>query len=287
VNSANGQSVFPSCQSQPIRVLTYNVRYGSDLIELLRKPLGHFAPGDYLPWTARYPEIKNLIASYTPDLIGLQEMHTDEDIGHIVPLEKYTLLSYHFNKFEYGDAALLFKTDRFEILDSGQIWLGPNSNLPFSLGFKPFAMIRYANWVMLREKNNAFSFLFVNTHFDNNPVNKEMSSDLIYERFSKLASVYPMIVVGDFNSKAVTERYQRLIGSRDKPPVLTNSYDLDIFRNINEMSHPNELIDHILVGGPCKIEVNNWQVDKRTLSTGDTLSDHDPVFAQLQFKGSK
>jgi endonuclease/exonuclease/phosphatase (EEP) superfamily protein YafD len=41
------------------------------------------------------------------------------------------------------------------------------------------------------------------------------------------------------------------------------------------------------VGGPCSTLVSNWQVDKRTLASGDTLSDHDPVLAQVQFSGQK
>ena len=283
VNTENG---LASCHSQPINVLTYNVRYGSDFIEALRKPLGRHAPGDYLPWSMRYPEIQNRIMSYAPDLIGLQEMHTDRDIANIVPLQTYSLLSYHLNNFQYGDAALLFKKNRFEMLDSGQFWLGPDSKLPFSLGFKPLAMIRYVNWALLREKSNGFTFIFVNTHFDNNSLNREKSSDLFYDNIAKLSENYPMIVVGDFNSKAVTERYQRLIGSDQGAPRLVNAFDLFVAK-VDKISHPDDLIDHILVGGPCATTTNNWQVDKRPLKTGETLSDHDPVLAQLNFTGLK
>jgi endonuclease/exonuclease/phosphatase family metal-dependent hydrolase len=276
------------CSSQPMNVLTYNVRYGSALIELLRKPLGAHAPGDYLPWSARYPEIQNRINSYAPDLIGLQEMHTDTDISNIVPLQDYTLVSYHLNTFHYGDAALLFKTSRFDMLDSGQLWLGPNSNLPLSLGFKPLAMIRYVNWAMLQEKASGFTFLFVNTHFDNNSLNREKSSEIFYKQIASLSTGYPMVVVGDFNSTAITERYQRLIGSADASPLLVNAYDLAFADgSMDSTPNPKELIDHILVGGPCTTQVSNWQVDKRTLASGDTLSDHDPVLAQLQFAGQK
>ncbi len=282
----NAEKSASSCQSQTFNVLTYNVRYGSDFIEMLRKPLGKFAPGDYLPWSMRYPEIQNRIASYAPDLIGLQEMHTDKDIANIVPLQEYSLVSYHLNDFQYGDAALLYKKERFEMIDSGQFWLGPHSKLPFSLGFKPLAMIRYVNWALLREKSNSFTFIFLNTHFDNNQLNREKSSDLFNQNIVKLSEHYPMIVVGDFNSKAVTERYQRLIGSDQPQPRLVNAYDLHE-NKLQQKSHPNDLIDHIMVGGPCAAKASNWQVDKRPLENGETLSDHDPVLAQLHFTGLK
>jgi endonuclease/exonuclease/phosphatase family metal-dependent hydrolase len=285
INSAikNAQIDTPTCDSQPIKILTYNVRYGSDILERLRKPFGQYAADSYLPWSERYPEIKNRIAGYQPDLIGLQEMHTNNDIAHIVPPEQYTLLSYHLKNFEYGDSALLFKSTRFEMLDSGQIWLSPDTDLPLSLGFKQFAMIRYANWAMLREKATGFTFVFVNTHFDNNPENKEKSADLFHDRFVNLATTHPLIVVGDFNSKATTERYHRLLGSSDSQPFLINAYDLDTSPKTELNSNPNELIDHILTGGPCKIAAHDWQVDKTPLTTGQPLSDHDPVMAVLQF----
>jgi endonuclease/exonuclease/phosphatase family metal-dependent hydrolase len=281
------QNASAACNSQPMRVLTYNVRYGSAFIEALRKPLGSHAPGDYLPWSERFPEIQNRINSYAPDLIGLQEMHTDSDISHIVPLQQYTLVTYHLNDFHYGDAALLFKTSRFDKLDSGQLWLSPNSNLPLSLGFKPLAMIRYVNWAVLREKSSGFTFLFVNTHFDNNAENREKSSEVFYKQIAKLSTGYPMVVVGDFNSTAITERYQRLIGAAETSPLLVNTFDLAFPASFDATPNPKELIDHILVGGPCSTLVSNWQVDKRTLASGDTLSDHDPVLAQVQFSGQK
>ena len=278
-----------ACRSQPINVLTYNVRYGSDLIEAARRQLGELAPGGYLPWSLRYPEIQKRIDSYGPDLIGLQEMHTDQDIANIVDLNAYSLLTYHLGQMQYGDAALLYKTQRFDQLDAGQIWLGPDSKLPFSLGFKPLAMIRYANWALLREKDSGFTFLFVNTHFDNNAANREKSSDLFHEQIVKLTERYPMIVVGDFNSNAQTQRYQRLIGVNQEAHHLVNAYDL-AFNNSSKAAapaHPAQLIDHILVGGPCVPEAAAWHVDKRTLASGDTLSDHDPVLATLQFAGYK
>ncbi len=274
-----------ACLSQPIKALTFNVRYGSDFIEQVRRRMGSHAPGDYLPWSERYPEIQRRIALYQPDIIGLQEMHTDADIANIVPPSEYSLSSYHLSNFQYGDAALLFKTKRFNLLDSGQIWLGPNSNLPLSLGFEPFTMIRYINWALLRDKDNGFTFLFVNTHFDNNKTNKEASADLLRRRFAEMSTTYPVIALGDFNSTAATERYQRLLGSGESGWI--NTHDLDSRLNPEETAHPNQLIDHILVGGPCAVEVRNWTVDKYRLANGATLSDHFPVLADIRFTGKK
>jgi endonuclease/exonuclease/phosphatase family metal-dependent hydrolase len=272
-----------SCDAQPLRVLSFNVRYGSTLIESVAKQLNSGDTGEgFLPWSVRAPEIRDRINSYTPDLLGLQEMEGEADIKTIVPLEQYTLVSYRYGAMHYADAALLYKTTRFEQLDHGQVWLGPNPDLPMSFGFKPLAMIRYINWVMLREKATGFTFMFVNTHFDNARKNKDPSATLFRERIAKLSKGLPLVVSGDFNSTAASGRYQRLTGEEMNPPLLENTYDrMTAITNTN--THPNQLDDHILVGGPCRVKADQWIVDSQPLKSGQPMSDHRPVFAQLDF----
>jgi len=272
-----------TCTSEAINVLTYNVEYGSEFIESMAARFRDGNTGGALPWSVRLPEIRERIAGYSPDLIGLQETHTDTDIAAIVPLTQYTLVSYHLANFHYGDAALLFKTDRFELLDSGQIWLGPNPKLPMSFGFRPLAMIRYTNWAMLRDKNTGFTFMFVNTHFDNAGANKEPSAILFREQIAKLAKGMPMIVTGDFNTTATTERYRRFTGADDNPPLLRNAYELAGKPPTATEFHPDRRIDHILAGGPCKVKAEIWFIDPRPLKNGQRMSDHDPIVARLRF----
>ncbi len=271
------------CSSQPMRVLSYNVLYGSAFIEDLAATFRNGdTGGGYLPWSERLPEIRARIAGYDPDLIGLQETHTDTDIALIVPSKKYTLVNYHLGSFHYGDAALLFRTERFQLLDSGQFWLGPTPELPLALGFKPLSMIRYANWALLKENTTGFSFLFVNTHFDNAGGNKEPSADLFRERITPLARHLPVVVTGDFNSTTATGRYLRFTGGDRVPPLLGNAYVLAKPIAVSPLEHPDSQIDHILVGGPCKVTASDWQRDRLP-----TLSDHDPVLATLQFSGQQ
>ncbi|MDP2904607.1 MAG: endonuclease/exonuclease/phosphatase family protein [Methylovulum sp.] len=272
-----------NCTSEPINVLTYNVEYGSAFIESMAARFRNGNTGGALPWSVRLPEIRGRISGYLPDLIGLQETHTDADIAAIVPLARYTLVSYHLGNFNYGDAALLFKTNKFELLDNGQVWLGPNPKLPMSFGFKPLAMIRYVNWAMLREKNTGFTFMFVNTHFDNAGVNKEPSATLFRNQLAVLAKGIPMIVTGDFNTTATTERYRRFTGADENPPVLRNAYAPASDASVAAKFHPDQRIDHILVGGPCPVKTELWFIDPRPLKNGQPMSDHDPVFARLRF----
>ena len=125
--------------------------------------------------------------------------------------------------------------------------------------------------------------MFVNTHFDNDGKNKEPSATLFRERIAKLAKEMPMVVTGDFNTRANTERYVRFTGSDDNPPLLKNAYYLVGDTRVHLRPNPKRLIDHILVGGPCKILTDQWLVDQRLLKNGKPMSDHHPVFASLRF----
>ncbi len=285
------------CTSEPITVLTYNIFNGSALVESL---VERFADGDldgFRPWSERVPEIRERIAGYDPDLIGFQEMGADADIYAAVPEEPpYTLVSYHLGGLEYGDSALLFKSERFDLLDSGQLWLGPCPDLPMAYGSQGLSMFRYLNWAVLREKKGGFTFLFANTHFDNNMANKVPSATLFRKRITSLVEGMPLIVTGDFNSKPTTDRYRVLAGAEEDPPLLQNVFtvakkrlaaetgnNLRVIKDEDVLLHADERIDHILVGGPCSVKAAKWTIDLRPLENGEHMSDHDLIAAELRF----
>ncbi|PPD36547.1 MAG: hypothetical protein CTY18_04025 [Methylomonas sp.] len=276
------------CNSTPINVVSFNVMYGSSLIEDFAAKFLHGKTGaGELPWSMRKADISQRIANYQPDLIGLQEMGEDHDVAEIVPLDQYSLVAYHNKDFQYDDAALLYKTKRFEQLEVGQVWLGKKPELPLSLGFKPLSVIRYINWVLLRERLTGFTFIYANTHFDNAGVNKDPSATLFRERIANLAKTLPVVVTGDFNTRADTERYQRLAGFEGETPLLKNTYQLAEQKPDDPLFQPAQRIDHILAGGPCQLMVSQWLIDQRLFNNGDMLSDHGLVFARLQFATSQ
>ena len=282
-NSITDNNRKQLCVSGDFKVLTFNVEYGSKLIENMAVYFNNASTGSALPWSVRAPEIRERINGYAPDLIGFQETHTDKDIATILSVVDYSILSYHMGGFEYGDAALAYKAARFEVLDKGQLWLGPNPDLPMSYGFKPLAMIRYVNWAVLKEKSSGFTFMFINTHFDNASGNKDPSAILFYERITQLAKGLPMIVTGDFNTTGDSERYRRIIGA-DKPvQLLQNTYVLAGQPKVAPELNPDKRIDHIFAGGPCHAKADHWIIDPQPLKKGERMSDHLPILADVQF----
>jgi endonuclease/exonuclease/phosphatase family metal-dependent hydrolase len=147
-------------------------------------------------------------------------------------------------------------------------------------------VLRYVNWAILKDKNTGFSFLYANTHFDNARANKDPSATLFHNRISVLAKNLPVIATGDFNTRADTDRYQRLIGmsdGTDKQALLHNAYDLAGSPVVASDLLPNQRIDHILAGGTCKIKAQHWHIDTRPMANGQPLSDHDAIVSELIF----
>ena len=272
-----------TCSSGNFKVLTYNVEYGSELIEEMATRFNHKNTGGALPWSVRSPEIRERITEYSPDLIGFQETHTDKDISTIISNENYSLVTYHMGGFQYGDAALAFNKHKFDLMDKGQLWLSNKPNLPMSFGFRTLSVFRYVNWAILKEKSTNFSFMFVNTHFDNSGVNKDPSALLFNAHIVALSKDIPMIVTGDFNTTAQDKRYRQLVGDDHNLPHLQNTFDLINHETVDSQSHPNSLSDHIFTGGPCKAHTDNWFIDHRPLKNGQRMSDHLPILTKIHF----
>lgn len=271
------------CASGPLRVMTYNV-----LCRICDKNRPAFDP-----WTERLPHLCERIAKYDPDLLGMQELggYADlEDFRKALP--QYDYVTYKFGKWAYGDCALYYRKDRFEVLDSGQMWLTPNPTLPFSTAWR-LAMPRYVNWAYLRQKKDGFQFLFVNTHFDNASVNKEPAAGLFAKTFNPIAAQMPVIVTGDFNTDTTVQRYQNILG--EGPGKLEDTCDLAPAKELvsdasvkgiaEEMDGAHDAakaIDHIFVGGPVKKEVFRWVIDSTVYGPDKkSPSDHPSVFAEI------
>ncbi len=272
------------CTSGTIRVISFNVLCRACAME------------GYEAWDARLPELRTLIAKHEPDLIGLQELVGDEDFEDLLDAKHgYERVSYELGGLTYGDCGLLFRKERFELLESGQFWLSPKPKLPFSYGWQPLSVPRYVNWAYLQQRSNGFRFLFVNTHFDNNMPNKKAAARLFAQTFKPIASQVPMVVTGDFNTQPSAERYQWLLHGDGAEPYLANAHELAEESVMNcglpegkaaahtkDFVDPGRLIDHILVGGPGRETVKKWVLECPVYGPQNHRpSDHPMVYAEV------
>lgn len=137
-----------------LRVMSFNIRYG-----LARD-------GDN-EWKHRHELVIETIRNFNPDLLGTQEVlgfqaqYLDEQ------LPEFTYSGSSRDKNPDGEqCGILFRTDRFELIDSGQFWLSETPEKPFTKSWDS-SLPRIAAWVRLKDRRRGGSeLLFVNTHFD-------------------------------------------------------------------------------------------------------------------------
>lgn len=270
------------CSSGDIRILTYNV-----LCRLCDEE-------GYESWDNRVVHLRDLIRRFDPDLIGTQELGGWKDVRTLFPQEDiYAVVTFEFGPWAYADSALFYRKAKYELLDSGQFWLSPNPHLPFGFAWLKISMPRYLCWAVLRDLQYGFTFLFLNVHLDNNTINKEKGAALIFEAFSPHALHMPIIFTGDFNTTPLTDRYEVLRrGGLDKT-IFHNAAEfapvLELRQHNNELFPSDSLvtfddfdqmIDHIFLAGPGRIEVIKWIVDYNTYGEQPyAASDHPALFA--------
>jgi endonuclease/exonuclease/phosphatase family metal-dependent hydrolase len=265
---------------EPMVVMTFNI-------------LCSFCDDTYDPWEDRVGYISDTIARHNPDLVGLQELFTGDEVQQLLDLNPdYDALFYSDETTDYADATIWWRADRYEPIESGFYWLSPAPDTPYSVGFSPPQLPRMVAWVALRELSSGAELLFVDTHFDNNSPSQELSAPLLLERTQARGGELPIIVVGDFNSRPDSAAYAILTGGVAPGELaLTNSFDLAAMWSVDSNQDPappydpDIRIDHIFVAGG-QWSVPWWVVDTWVYGASDLhASDHFAMATQLQFEG--
>jgi len=284
IGCGSGDAVSPSDQPpgppEPFGVMTFNV-------------LCSFCDSSYDPWDERLGDFDDIFARYDPDLIGLQELSLEIEVDQILELlPGYAALYYQAEEsaFAYPDATILYRQDRFEVIERGAYWLSPTPEVPSSTGFADPQLPRLLQWARLRDRSSRRELYFASTHVDNNAPSQEMSAPLILERTAPFQDEGAAMVVGDFNSDLSTTAYGILTEGDGAHRPLVNSFDIADSWSV-EHNQPTEpsydtdaRIDHIFVGAPegASWQVERWAVDLYVYGAMDRYpSDHFAMFARV------
>jgi len=274
----------PDAASSPtsVRVMTFNV-------------LCSFCGGEeYDPWSDRLAYFADLFARHDPDLIGLQELFTPDEVASILAdTPGYGALFFEGTMGPlmldfYPDATILYRTARFEVVESGFYWLSETPDEPWSGGWAETNLPRLAAWAHLRQVEDGRDLYFATTHFDNNPPNQDMSAPLFVARTGEWAAKMPAILTGDFNSQPADPAYATLVAAVGDP-TLRNAFDLAESWSVdhNQAAEPSwdpvHRIDHIFVAGDAPWRVPWWVVDLHAYGPeGRYPSDHFAMVAEIE-----
>ena len=185
-----------------IRVMSFNIRYGT-------------AGDGENHWEKRKELVLKTIRKFDPDLLGTQEtlgFQAEFLKEHLK--EARTYVGWSRDRNEGGEqCGILIRTQRFQLMDSGQFWLSETPKKKFSRSWDS-SLPRVATWVKLMDRTTDAPLLFLNTHFDHRGATARLRSAEIIRRFveSQPAGL-PIVVTGDFNCGEDSDPYKHLVAS--------------------------------------------------------------------------
>ena len=264
------------CQAQTITWATFNIRYDN--------------PADSLNnWQFRKDTVTRFIQAQDMDIVGMQEvLHNQlEDLLQRLPGYKVIGVGRDDGKTQGEYAPLLYKEERFEVLDSNTFWL---SQYPDSVGFIGWdgACTRIATWAKMKDKQTGKVFMAVNTHFDHVGVTaRRESALLIIKKIKEIVGDRPAVLTGDFNVNEASEAYRTLTTNpfvlKDAMKIAGKRTGVDYtFHDFGRYAmDQREKIDFIFV--TPQINVLNTEIAQNPETKTGYLSDHNPHIALLEF----
>jgi endonuclease/exonuclease/phosphatase family metal-dependent hydrolase len=261
----------------PLRVVTFNIRYDN--------------PGDGVnAWPNRRDWVAALLRFHGADAVGVQEALARQLADLDTRLPGFARVGVgRADGREGGEfSAILYRTDRLELLDSGTFWLSQTPEVPGSKGWDT-AIERIATWARFRDRRTGCSHLHLNTHFDHvGEQARQESARLIRRRLVALAGGLPMVVTGDMNADPQSAPYRILTRDTLSGAVApltdaftasrTGSYGPTSSWNAFRAIEPGRRIDYVLVSAPISVEAHAILPD---YWDGRFPSDHLPVLAAL------
>ncbi|MDX9881542.1 MAG: endonuclease/exonuclease/phosphatase family protein [Prolixibacteraceae bacterium] len=255
--------------NKPLVVASYNLRMDT--------------PRDGInAWPNRKEAVKGLVRFHEFDIYGTQEGFIGQ-LKDLCEVEGYAYTGHgREDGKEAGEhSAILYRTDRFKLLGSGDFWLRETPDEP-GLGWDATCCNRICSWGKFRDLETSKEFFFFCVHFDHQGViARKESAKLMVKKIQEIAGNQPVICVGDLNSTPETEQIktmQALLKDSRQSSQAPPYGPVGTFNGFKFDSPLTNLIDYIFVSK--NIEVLKYgvltdNVDRRY------PSDHLPVVAKI------
>ena len=264
-----------SGQNAPIKVMTFNIRYDN--------------PGDGINWWENRRElVSEKILENSPDLVGMQEV-LERQLNYLNErMQGYGSVGVGRDDGKTGGeyVPVLYKKERFTLLDRGTFWLSSTPGDTGSVGWDA-ALTRICTWGRFQDLSSGREFYFLNTHFDHmGDTARAESARLIVQFLEKETEGLPVVITGDFNCSPEQEPYRVMTaagtGLEDACAAAGTAKDCaeGTFNGWGTEKDPQR-IDFIFVNESWKVK--SYQVLK--IMEGDMfISDHWPVVSSAIFK---
>ncbi len=234
-------------------------------------------------WPARRGNLAAEIRAADPDLFGLQEAYKHQ-LDYIADaLGGYTYVGVGRDDGAEGGeyCPVLFKSEKFDLLDSGTFWLSETPEIPGKKGWDA-ACNRVVSWAKLREKSSGRVLVYANTHFDHvSEKARGESSKLILKFKEEKAKDLPFIITGDFNSVDTDAAYTTIVsGLRDaRKAARTARGGVRTWPAETPVKPGEHVIDYIFLTDEFTVET--FDIHTAPPQSGPLPSDHYAVDALL------
>jgi endonuclease/exonuclease/phosphatase family metal-dependent hydrolase len=254
-------------------VMTFNLRYASS------------SPPN--SWEQRRPVMRDLLTAEHPHLIGTQEGLAGQlrdirsDLG-----SRYQYIGVGREGGARSEhMAIFYDSARLAPQEHQHFWL---SDTPEVVGSNTWGgSIRMVTWVRFLDRVTGGQFYAVNTHLDSaRAYARKRAAQLIRDRLAALRPALPIVVTGDFNSRASAGNpvYDTLVGNAGYvdtwPAAKGASQVYGTFDNYQPLVPGGARIDWVLT--TPGVTVSAAAINTYRSSSGQLPSDHLPVEVRLQ-----
>lgn len=263
-----------------INVMTFNIRFPN--------------PNDgFNYWPNRKELVASMIRYHEADLIGVQEAFRSQldELTQMLPGYAWTGRCRTDgtqnpdpdNEF----SAILYRKDRFELLESETFWLSPN---PTEVGSKSWdaALPRIVTWARFKDKLSQEEWYHFNTHFDHIGQQARLeSARLILKKINAIAKEQPVLLTGDFNCTPTEAPYRLLTEEastlKDALYASANPHHgpMSTWSGFQFPGLPDRRIDFIFINQQVRVLKHAILSDSWS---GRFPSDHLPVLAKVGLK---
>lgn len=237
-------------------------------------------------WPDRRELVYTIVNQYDFDIWGTQEgtkVHLTDIVNQF---KKYSYTGVGRDGGDNGEfSAIIYKTDRFELLDEGSFWFSNTPEKP-SYGWDAVNYRRICSWGKFMDRKTYNVFYFFNSHFDHQgEVARVESAKLLLSKIKEIVKKqYPIFASGDFNCQPDSEP----IAILQADGLLDDSRDLvddplgpeGTFNHLKPSEESKNRIDYIFVSKNVKL-LQYRVIDDRPY--GRCPSDHDPVLIVTEF----
>ena len=244
-----------------LKVISFNIRYCDD------------KDGNSIK--ERAPRLLEVTKKYDADIIGFQEFTPpwEKEIPNLYP--EYDMFMLYRSKSELEAAPILWKRDKFELLDKGNFWLSDTPEVESRGWDQLYNCWRMCEYVILKDKESGKVFTHMNTHYGFGDKGQVDSSKLMYE-YSKKISDNPTFLTGDFNMRPDSAGYKEMVKNFTDVNGATVNDRRTTYHGYGKVN--DEHIDFCFINDKIK-PITLKLIDE--LVDGKYPSDHYGVYAEL------